>query len=37
MKSDKLRNIQAPLKALYRERPEVALITLKAQGRLARL
>jgi uncharacterized OsmC-like protein len=32
MKADELRALQAPLKALYREVPEKAIITLKAQG-----
>jgi len=32
---DELRAIQAPLKQRYRETPEAALITLRAQGRLA--
>src|SRR6266446_8570238 len=30
-----LRELQAPLKAAYRERPEAALVTLKAAGDLA--
>jgi uncharacterized OsmC-like protein len=34
LKSEELRSLQAPLKERYRERPEAALITLKAQGRL---
>ncbi|HJV25909.1 MAG TPA: OsmC family protein [Aromatoleum sp.] len=34
MKSDELREIQAPLKDRYRQEPETALITLKAQGRI---
>jgi uncharacterized OsmC-like protein len=34
MKSEELRSIQAPLKERYREEPQTALITLKAQGRL---
>jgi uncharacterized OsmC-like protein len=34
MKSDELRAIQAPLKERYREQPETALITLKAQSRI---
>src|SRR5207244_714745 len=29
-----LRALQAPLKARYREHPEAALVTLKAQGRI---
>lgn len=35
MTSDELRSLQAPLKARYREHPETALMTLKAEGRLA--
>ncbi len=34
MKTETLRALQAPLKARYREQPEAALITLKAQGKL---
>jgi uncharacterized OsmC-like protein len=34
MESDQLRAIQAPLKDLYRQEPQEALVTLKAQGRL---
>lgn len=34
MKSEELRAIQAPLKETYRTSPEVALITLSAQGRI---
>ena len=34
MNAEKLRSAQAPLKAHYREAPEAALITLRAQGRL---
>jgi uncharacterized OsmC-like protein len=34
MKSDELRSIQTPLKDRYRQTPEAALITLRAQGRL---
>jgi uncharacterized OsmC-like protein len=34
MTSDELRSLQAPLKAEYRERPETALITLRAEGRV---
>ena len=33
MKSEELRNLQAPLKEKYRNHPESALITLKAEGR----
>jgi len=34
MKADELRAVQAPLKERYRETPEAALVTLRAQGRL---
>ena len=34
MTADELRSSQAPLKAQYRERPETALVTLSAQGRV---
>jgi uncharacterized OsmC-like protein len=34
MKAEDLREMQAPFKALYREAPEKAVITLKAKGRL---
>lgn len=34
MKAEDLRAMQAPLKERYREAPEAALITLRAQGRL---
>jgi uncharacterized OsmC-like protein len=34
VKSEELRAVQAPLKELYKERPEAAAITLKAEGRL---
>src|SRR5437868_11955607 len=34
MNADKLRSLQAPLKAQYRERPETALVTLHAEGRV---
>jgi uncharacterized OsmC-like protein len=34
MNSEELRASQAPMKELYKEKPEAALITLKAQGRL---
>jgi uncharacterized OsmC-like protein len=34
MNADDLRAVQAPLKERYREAPEAALITLRAQGRL---
>jgi uncharacterized OsmC-like protein len=34
MNAEELRALQAPLKAQYRERPETALVTLHAQGRI---
>ena len=34
MNADELRSIQAPLKDRYRQTPDAALVTLKAQGRL---
>jgi uncharacterized OsmC-like protein len=34
MTADELRSLQAPLKAQYRERPETALVTLHAKGRM---
>jgi len=34
MNADELRSLQAPLKAQYRERPETALVTLHAEGRI---
>lgn len=34
MNADELRSIQAPLKERYRDAPDAALITLRAQGRL---
>ncbi|MDQ4060571.1 MAG: OsmC family peroxiredoxin, partial [Pseudomonadota bacterium] len=34
MTSDELRALQAPLKTRYREEPETALVTLKAEGDL---
>jgi uncharacterized OsmC-like protein len=34
MKTEELRAIQAPLKERYKEHPDTAVITLKAQGRL---
>jgi uncharacterized OsmC-like protein len=34
MTIDELRSLQAPLKAQYRERPETALVTLRAEGRV---
>jgi uncharacterized OsmC-like protein len=34
MNADELRSLQTPLKALYRERPETALVTLRAEGQI---
>ena len=34
MTANELRSLQAPLKVQYRERPETALVTLKAEGRV---
>lgn len=34
MNTEELRSVQAPLKARYRDSPEAARITLRAQGRL---
>ncbi len=34
MNSEELKNIQAPLKEKYREQPDAAIITLKAQGKI---
>ena len=34
MDGDQLRAVQAPLKSRYREEPETALVTLRAEGRL---
>ena len=34
MNADELRSLQAPLKTQYRERPETALVTLTAEGRV---
>lgn len=31
MKTEELRSLQAPLKEQYRERPEAALVTLRAE------
>src|SRR5438128_8667886 len=33
MNADEIRSLQAPLKERYRERPDTALITLRAEGR----
>lgn len=35
MKSEELRNVQAPLKEKYRENPQTAVVTLRSQGRVA--
>ena len=34
MNADELKSLQAPLKSQYRERPETALVTLTAKGRI---
>ena len=34
MTADELRSLQAPLKAQYRQHPETALVTLRAEGRV---
>src|SRR5438093_12165073 len=34
MNANELRSLQAPLKAQYRERPETALVSLHAEGRI---
>ena len=34
MTADELRSMQAPLKAQYRKNPEIALVTLRAEGQL---
>src|SRR3954447_13032359 len=34
MTADELRSLQAPLKTQYRERPDTALVTLHAEGRI---
>ena len=34
MNADELRSVQAPLKDRYRQTPDAALVTLRAQGRL---
>jgi uncharacterized OsmC-like protein len=34
MNADDLRSLQAPFKAQYREHPETALVTLRAEGRV---
>src|SRR5437868_2296844 len=35
MNSEQLKNLQAPLKEKYREHPESAVITLRAQGKIS--
>src|SRR5207247_2715726 len=35
MTADELRSLQAPLKTQYREHPETALVTLRAEGQVA--
>ena len=34
MNADEIRSLQAPLKERYRERPDTALVTLRAEGRI---
>jgi uncharacterized OsmC-like protein len=34
MNADEIKSLQAPLKEQYRERPDTALITLRAEGRI---
>ncbi|MDH4187777.1 MAG: OsmC family protein [Nitrospira sp.] len=34
MNAEELRSLQAPLKERYRERPEAAIVTLKAEGQI---
>src|SRR6266700_7253856 len=34
MKTDELRSLQAPIKDGYRQRPDTALVTLRAEGRI---
>ena len=34
MHADELRTVQAPLKERYRQAPDAALVTLRAQGRI---
>ena len=36
MNADELTSLQVPLKAQYREHPETALVTLRAQGRVGK-
>jgi uncharacterized OsmC-like protein len=37
MEANQLKNLQAPLKAKYREKPEAAVITLRAAGELGEI
>jgi uncharacterized OsmC-like protein len=34
MNADEIRSLQAPLKERYRQRPDMALVTLRAEGRI---
>ena len=34
MNADELKSLQAPIKEGYRQRPETALVTLRAEGRI---
>ena len=34
MNADEIRSLQAPIKEQYRERPDTALVTLRAEGRI---
>src|ERR1700687_1869103 len=34
MNADEIRSLQAPLKERYRQRPDTALVTLRAEGRI---
>jgi uncharacterized OsmC-like protein len=34
MKADELKSLQAPIKERYREKPETALVTLRAEGKI---
>jgi uncharacterized OsmC-like protein len=36
MTADELRSLQAPFKTQYRERPETALVTLRAEGQIGK-
>src|SRR6202011_3748835 len=35
MNADEIRSLQAPLKERYRQRPDTALVTLRAEGRVS--